>query len=269
MRILIAYLSILVLATSAHAENGPTTDGKFSLSAGLEYSTGKYGNTTATTIWYLPVTSTYQNGDWTFSATIPYLWMSGPGGVVRGFGNLASAPATAQGSGFGKAAAGGGTITHSGLGDVLIAAGYLMYTSDVFRLDGSGKAKLGTADANAGLGTGQNDYAVQLDAYYLLADRTTLLPSIGYKFVGQPAGIPVRNVPYGSLGLDQKISESGHVGLLYEIARNPVPTLPDLKDAVLYASTSSGYDKLAVRLTRGFTSSSPDWSVGLLLTRAF
>lgn len=281
----ISLFVLALLAVSAPAQ----ADDSFSLGIGIDYSTGKYGNAESTRILYVPVTAKYETGDWSLKLIVPYISVTGPGGVIMGVGNLpagnANSPAFGlppQSNGKGKAVGRGGgvgganssptapTSTQSGLGDVVAYAGYTFYSVGALSLDAVGKIKFGTADANKGLGTGQNDYSAELDGYYLIEKETTLMATAGYKIVGAPAGIPLGNVPYGMLGVDRKIGEAVSAGVMYNVVGSVTPTIPDQKDVMLYAThkLSAGL-KLQAYLTKGFTISTPDYGGGLVATAYF
>lgn len=278
-----------LLALAAVSAAALADDARLSLGMGVDYSTGKYGNAESTSILYVPVTGKYESGDWTLKLVVPYISVSGPGGVIMGFGNLpagnANSPAfglPARSNGKGKAVGRGGggvnvssspaapTSTQSGLGDVVASAGYTFYSGDALSVDAVGKVKFGTADANKGLGTGKNDYSAELDGYYLVAKGTTLMAMAGYKIVGSPAGIALNNVPYGMAGVDRKIGEVSNAGLMYNMVGSVSSAIPDQKDVMLYATQklSSGL-KMQAYLTKGFTRSTPDYGGGLVATAYF
>jgi len=270
MKRLLSAMVLLSVASPVLAAEGEAADGEFSLTAGIQYTTGKYGNAAATDILYIPVTGQYQSGNLTLWLTVPYISVTGPGGVIQGFGRVASPTGTAAGMPkFGRAAP-GATLTNSGLGDVITAAGYTVYSGDKFSVDAVGKIKFGTADADKGLGTGKNDYAAQLDGYYALAADTTLLVTGGYKIVGAPDGIATNNVPYGMLGLDEKVGEVSSVGVMYNAAKSVAPGIPGQRDVTLYASKElSPTFTVRVNVLKGFSDASPDYGGGLMVTGYF
>ncbi len=245
-------------------------DDQLSLTTGFDYSTGKYGNATATEILYIPVTAKYEADKLTLKLTVPYISVTGPGGVIQGFGKVPTTTTTTTTMGrFGRTST-GATTTNSGLGDVVASAGYNVYAGDALSLDAVGKIKFGTADVNKGLGTGQNDYSGQIDGYYMFTGQSTFMFTGGYKKIGAPPGIPTNNVPYGMLGLDQKTSEVTNVGVMYNFVKSVSPTIPDQKDVTFYVmqKLASGL-KLQASLLKGFTNSSPDYGGGLMLTGVF
>src|SRR5438034_811374 len=82
MRPLIA-VSALCLAQTALA-----AEGEFSLGTGLNYTTGTYGGSTSTKILTIPFNARYDNGPWTFKATLPYLHVTGVRAVYPGVGRV-------------------------------------------------------------------------------------------------------------------------------------------------------------------------------------
>ncbi len=262
-------LLLLALAAPALADEPP-----FSLTAGIDYSTGTYGNTQSTQILYVPVTAKYKSGDWTAKLTVPYISVTGPGGVLQGFGRVAppgtaATPATPR---YGRSA-GGGTATNSGLGDIVAAVGRTVVgggNDDVFQLDVVGKVKFGTADANAGLGTGKNDYSGQLDATYWVTDETSLLGTAGYRIIGKPAGITVNNVFFGSAGLDHATSNVTSAGVLFDYVQKITFYGYEQKDGMVYVSHKlSPTLKAMGYLLKGFSNGSPDRGIGATHTGYF
>jgi hypothetical protein len=110
----------------------------------------------------------------------------------------------------------GQTIKESGLGDVV--AGVTIY--DVFlsrsvALDLVGRVKLGTADRDKGLGTGEQDFLLRADLYKFF-DLFTLIGSGGYKLRGDPSDIDLENGFLASIGGSYEISNESSVGLFYD-----------------------------------------------------
>lgn len=261
-------LALLALSAPALADDA------FSLTSGFDYTTGTYGNTQSTQILYIPVTAKYESGDWTAKLTVPYIRVTGPGGVLQGFGRVAppTSASTPTSPRFGRSA-GGGTATNSGLGDIVAALGRTVIgggEDDVFQLDVVGKIKFGTADPNAGLGTGENDYSGQLDATYWLSDETSLLGTAGYRIIGQPAGIAVNNVYFGSAGVDHATSDATNVGVLFDYVQKITFYGYDQKVGTAYVSHKlSPTLKMMGYLLKGFSDGSPDRGIGANLTGYF
>ena len=102
-----------------------------------------------------------------------------------------------------------------GLGDIVagVTRNIIDIGSSGTLVDLTGKVKFGTADAGKGLGTGQNDYAVQGDVTQSVTSAISVFGSLGYKFIGSPAGAQLNNVVvYGEACAAFKISEDFRVG---------------------------------------------------------
>ncbi len=241
----------------------------FSLGAGLDYSTGKYGNTQSTDILYVPFTAGYASGRMALGLTVPYISVTGPGGVIQGFGQIGT---SASGRTYGRPAHGSGqtTTTNSGLGDVIASAAYRAYAGDAALLDVIGKVKFGTADADKGLGTGENDYSAQFDLRLLPQETTSYLVSAGYKWVGAPDGIETNNVVYGTLGIDHLHNNGMHAGVMLNAAQAAFATAGSQRDLTLYISrTVSPTTSLQAALLKGFADGSPDYGGKLLFNHQF
>ncbi len=234
-------------------------DDNLSLGAGFDYSTGKYGARESTSIFYIPVTAKYQTGDSFFKLTVPYISITGPGGVVRGVGmvNQTARLRTV-------------TVTNSGLGDIIASAGHTVYDGDALSLDLVGNIKFGTADASKNLGTGKNDYYAQVDGYYSLSSRSSLFGTAGYRVYGSPAGVTLHNAPYGTIGASSKTSETGSVGIMLDAAKSPSPTIGGQREVTLFISQKEkGGSKLQVYVLKGYATGSPNFGFGAMYTGRF
>ncbi len=249
MKKLLAVLVMLAIAIPALAED------QFSLGTGFDLSTGKYGNKASTDILYIPVTGKYESNKLTLKLTVPYLSITGPGGVIRGIGRMGQ-PRTAR-------------TTNSGLGDITTSAGYEIYSGNALAFDLVGNVKFGTADVNKGLGTGQNDYSTQVDGYYTL-DKTTLFATAGYKIYGAPAGVTLSNAPYGTIGASQKLSSKTSAGVMLDAAKSPSATGSDQLEATVYVSQKVASNlKVQANALKGFANGSPDFGCGVMITGYF
>lgn len=255
MFIRILTLSLIVIAAPARAEMTG------SLSTGFDYSTGKYGGTTATDILYVPVSGKVQFDYLYLKLTVPYISMTGTGDVVLGMGRVGrqtTTTATAK------------TTTRSGLGDVLGTAGYTFYESDAVMLDLVGNVKFGTADAQKNLGTGENDYSAQLDGFYTTEGSTTLFATAGYKVTGEPAGTTYNDIAYGTLGISMKTGENSSAGLMMDAAEATSDPAPGTRELSVFVSGKiSRNAKVQASLMKGFSDSSPELAGGLSVSRTF
>jgi hypothetical protein len=230
--------------------------GEFGISIGAEYTTGEYGGTTSTDIGYFPLTLHYEAKRWLWWATIPYLIVEGSGDVVilgGGMGGHRQVTTTTT------------RRTESGIGDIIAAASYrlLAQTQDRPAVDVTGKIYFGTADETTGLGTGENDYAVQLG---LTRDMRawTWSGAGGYLFTGDPAGIAYEDVFYGKLDVARHFDRRT-IGVLFEAQQAAIPAGDAPAKLTGYLATRLGtHTRLTGYLLRGFSDASPDWGAGVL-----
>jgi hypothetical protein len=235
-------------------------DGQFDLTAGAEYTTGKYGGTQSTDIFFVPVTGKYETGPWLFKLMVPYIRITGPGNVI--------------GAGDDRLVREGGTAaairTDSGLGDVVASAFYnvLSGRNAQLGLDVGAKIKFGTADSPT-LGTGENDFSLQADVFKPIGAFTTF-GTLGYRWYGDPPGLDLRNVFFGAVGVGYKVSQPTTVGLAYDF-REPISAGGSrVSELSAYISQRlSGGWKAQYYAIIGFSDASPDYGIGLTFNYTF
>jgi hypothetical protein len=229
----------------------------FSLTTGLDYSTGKYGGTETTEIYYVPVTGKYEADEYTLKLTVPYLRVTGPGNVLIDLGPIGPASTT--------------STTQSGLGDIVVAGTYNMYEGrgNGTLVDVTAKIKFATADEAKGLGTGENDYALQADLYKTLG-KNTVFGTLGYKVMGSPADVTLNNVFYASLGAGHQYSQETSAGLILDLREKASATGYAQQELTAYVSHKLGKTwKAQAYAVKGFSDGSPEWGAGAMFTAAF
>lgn len=232
-------------------------EGHFGITTGLDYSTGKYGQSEATKIKYIPFIGKYEHDLWLVKVTVPWLQIEGPGGATGGDSKIIIADNVNK------------HTSESGLGDVVASITYTAFQSEEQKiiLDVGARVKFGTASVKKGLGTGENDYAVQLDAYKTL-DKVTLLGTVGYKVLGDPKDLELylHNVWYGTLGMAYKINNSNSAGLLLDLRQSTCYLNTNIREyTVYYSHRFNPTYKLQSYITAGDTMSSVDLGAGLML----
>src|SRR4029077_4705287 len=212
--------------TASQAVAGQTGAAQTSVAVGAEYTTGKFGGTETTDTLYIPFVFRHETGPWVLKATVPWLRITGPGNVI--------------GAGADRVVVPGGNAarrTESGLGDIVLSGFYNLMDERKggLGLDLGGKIKLPTADETKGLGTGELDYAVQLD-FFKPFDATTLFGSIGYRIYGNPPGQTLRDVPYAAIGASYRMSQQASVGVAYDYRPRIVDGGGKVSEATLFWS---------------------------------
>jgi len=246
-----------ILATTAIMAGQPAFAG-LSVLTGIDYSSGEYGDTEETRILYIPVTAKYEADRYVLRLTVPYVEIDAPSG-----GDI-----IAIGPGGQPIRSGAGNReTNAGLGDVVASAGYTVFESvpSGVILDLVGKVKFGTADADEGLGTGETDYAMQLDGYKKFGPFT-LLATLGYRVYGDPPGSDFDNVAFGGLGGVYTFSPDTSAGVIFDIRDNIVLSSDPQYELTAFVTHKVGArTKLQGYLLTGFSDSSPDWGGGLMV----
>ncbi len=240
---------------------------RLNLSVGTEFTSGKYGRTTSTDIWYVPFTARYNRDRVSLRVTIPYISVTGTRSVF--------VPSTRFDGGFLGAASHDTKElvrrrTQSGLGDIITAFTYnLIYhkpSRTAFNV--TGRIKIPTASTSRRLGTGQVDYAVQGDLFKRLS-KFNLRATFGYRIRGEPPGASFRNVFYGGVGVGYRLSTESTVGTSFSINQSAV----GLQDSRLLSAYFSHRISKNIRFNiyglKGFSDRSPDWGSGANLQYSY
>ncbi len=235
-------------------------EGLTTLSIGADYSSGNYGLSDTTRVFYLPVTAKNEAGRWVLKLVVPYIRITGPSNVVGAPENQVILP----NGGFARR-------TESGLGDVVANAFYNVFDgrNTPLGLDFGAKIKFGTADDSRGLGTGKNDFSLQAD-FFKAIGAFTPFGTLGYRRYGDPAGVDLRNVVYGTIGSSYRMSQPTTVGLAYDWRDRIVQGGARVSELTAYISRKLSSDwKLQVYAVKGFTNASPDFGAGSALAYSF
>lgn len=112
---------------------------RLSFSAATDFTTGKYGGSTTTDIWYVPFTARYDKDRASFRVIVPYLNITGPGNVL--------------GPGIGGVVDGGGPIIGGISGGSSSGSGGVIVVCDENTQNCSGENP-GREESNSGSGGG-------------------------------------------------------------------------------------------------------------------
>jgi len=231
-------------------------DSGISLSTGVEYSSGGYGGTDDIEEIYAPVIGVFSLDRFAFSVTVPYLSVSAPSGTT-----VTEPGEPVSGS--------GPMVTESGLGDVVLGLTVYDVFLDIDRgiaIDITGKVKIGTADVDKGLGTGEEDYLLRADMYKFF-DQFTLMGSAGYKVRGEPPSVDLKNSLLGSIGGSYALNDETSVGFIYDYRDSSLQDGDSLSEATLFSMHRLSESlQLQLYAFAGFSDSSPDWGAGVYLS---
>lgn len=184
-------ISTCLLGLTAHAEAATV----WNFATGVDYSAGKYGATSDTTVFSLPFAARAQTGSFRLDVTAPYLWEKGPGDYAGGV-VVPNGPITSR----------------SGLGDVNLGAAWQLHADDSSfpAVEIQGNLKLPTA--STGLGTGKFDYGLQANINHTFG-RVMLFGSLGYQWLQDFRGFDLRDGITASAGANFKIADDVNAGL--------------------------------------------------------
>jgi len=251
----------LANAQDAGANAATTTDGgrdaspKPEFSSGVTWLDGKYGQTTGTSVLYVPFTAAYRASTWRVDATLPYLDVRGPGNVVGAGGTP-----TVVGSGSPK------VTDRAGLGDLTLGGAAMLPKAGALPfLEFAGRVKLPTAQNH--LGTGKTDVSAQLNAYQVVSPRVTLLASAGYQWLGKSPAYRLKDGALAMVGVDFKATQTLDVGISGNYIGSVAQGMSDQITASPFLSwrTDKHWGVTAYGLA-GATRSSPDYGAGFQLT---
>lgn len=189
---------------SAQQNGGAAVD----MFTGVEFQQLEVSDTEEVDKFSVPLTARLTKGPLRISAQLPYVRVKGPGNVVAPSGPLGlpilidpTKPAEAS--------------TREGLGDLRVAASYDLPVSGL-NVSLSSGAKLPTASAEKGLGTGEADYWVGTDVSTTVG-AVTPFAGVAYTKAGDPEGFELRNTLSGQAGAALRLgsSMSAHLGYSY------------------------------------------------------
>lgn len=227
-----------------------------SLGVGLEYEEGDYGTGDDTEVWRVPLTASYRTDSWLFVATMPFLFVESAGTVVvRSSRHHGSALITATGR------------DESGLGDVTFSATRYLPPAPARNVEPflRGRIKLGTADEDDGLGTGETDFAFEAGLNQWREDRR-YFGAIGYEIVGDPPGTDFDNVLYGYGGAAFNTGVGQNVGASLNYAQASSPGFDDSLEVTGFLNQKlHGGRWLYTYVLLGLSDGSPDWGFGVNL----
>jgi hypothetical protein len=247
----------LTLLAAVLVSQAALADGNFTVKTGFDYTTGKYGTNTTTEITAIPFIGTYETGNWTFKASVPYVRITGSDNVIAGVG--AVSPTTTR------------VRTDSGLGDLTTAATYsfMVDPKSQFGVDITGKVKWGTASADRGLGTGENDFWILVDPYAKFGN-VTYFGGIGYGMLGDSDTLKLKDVVSANAGLSYKLDQQASVGAMLDYRSRSTDTgFAQREITGFYMRKLGGGYKMQAYATKGFADGSPDWGAGLNIAYSY
>lgn len=223
-------------------------------SAAFDFSSGTYGAAKPTEITFMPVTVQSTRGAWTLKGSLPWMEVDGPALILDGSG------AGSSGAGLDRRV--------DGLGDMNLSATFAvdaLYDRGIY-IDFTGRMKVPTASFKKGLGTGKADFVAQIDASASIGE---VLPfaTAGYKFTGSPATLALRDILFGSVGLQYMWDQGVATGMAFDYRQSAIKGLSDPQEGSVYLSVRLS-DRLSMNVygVVGMSANSPTAGGGLIFT---
>jgi hypothetical protein len=220
--LLVRLIVALLFAQSVSAEeNGEYRDPSHSsVTLGAEYISDTSIPNQELSQVTIPLLLTRETDDYAVELVLPYLQRTAPSGKVAKSHHHESKNDSSAVS---------PRLTNEGLGDISTSLQRTLMSenSAAFSLFARGEIKFGTADVKRGLGTGKNDYFLEIKASRSF-DAFTGHASIGHAKFGSPGEVKVndvkksiyfRDIYFGSVGGIYKISENLRTGLMLEMGQ--------------------------------------------------
>jgi hypothetical protein len=232
--------------------------GRWTTSTGVDYTTGKYGQATSTDVLSVPFVARYEVDRWVFQGSVPYVRVSGPADVVPDLGRIQRGSVRPT------------STTQSGLGDVVLSADYaLLNNPQSLNLDLIGKVKFGTASRSKGLGTGETDLSLQADVAQSFGDFTPF-GTLGYRSFGDPEGLDLRNIFFGTIGATLRVTPPTSIGAALDWREKITADGNEaLETSVFVSHRLNDRWKVLGYVVAGLTKASPDFGIGGTISYSF
>jgi hypothetical protein len=251
----IIFLGCFLYATSVFAlvptkSDTLLTEG-ITYSVGLEFDSGDYGTGDTTDTWRIPVGLNYSNGTYFAGATISYIDAESTGAVIISSKTRMRTITVSPDSNV------------SGMGDLRLYAGYNFPSSGPENFYVSALVKLGTADENKGLGTGEDDYSLE-GGMSTKMDKYKIFGSLGYQITGDSATIDYDNVFYADAGIADQRQDGRQLGIMLEFASAATPGFDDALELTGFMDAMlSNKRRLHLFVSLGLSNGSPDYGLGV------
>ena len=225
---------------------------------GVEYQEGDYFTGERVEILTIQNAARLRVGRTMFAVSLPWHRIEAPGNVVGGGGLLGlpiivdpTQPSTRD--------------VRRGIGDLRIGVAHTLPGIAGVEITLSGQAKLPTASASRGIGTGETDFAVGAEIARSFGPVTPFL-SIGYTMPGDPEAYDLRNSLSARSGVSLQLGRSLRGSVSYGFAESVSPLVPDEQQVSMGLNASlSNRVSLGLSGNAGLSNGSPDVAASVSL----
>lgn len=251
-----ACAALAAIFASAGLASPAYADDYLQLGTGVDYSSGDYGDVASTDMLAVPFSIKLKSGNFTLRASIPYLDVNGPTGVIPGDGGVSTGGSQSP------------VTRRTGMGDTYLTAGYTLDLGTASYFDITGKVKLPTGSQSKFLSTGTTDYTVQGELTKGLGN-TFLAVRGGRRFNGSNTMYPLQNAWLAGGGIYQ-VSGPVTLGLDYDWRQGSLATSPDHSEATASVTYKTSKAFLIQGYAyKGFAKGSPNIGGGVQLLYRF
>ena len=258
--------TVLLVTPSSYALERATeylrTLEETNVSVGLEYDRGDFGTDQTFYYFQVPLSISYRKNNYLLELWVPFAATNTTteniivGAPERGGGPPAPPTSSIETQ----------ETDEYGLGDIFLVASYFLPSRTRSEYSVTGVIKLGTADRDKLLGTGENDYAMEA-GFSTPVGKTHLFGALGYQLTGDPPGVDLNNVFYGRIGNALPLQNNREVGLsMYLSEALAVGRQSFTELDIFYSAMLSRDRRIYSYFRKGFTDSSPDWGLGIRYT---
>lgn len=244
---------------AARDQSTPAPEWLWTGTFGMMDTHGSYGTAQKTNVLLSLATISLQNSSFKFSASMPYMRISGRGLVLF---NASGNPIVVN------RRANGPSDVRMGWGDLNLSASYTIPPSVLNDVEVriTGLAKLPTAPARRRLNTGEADFGMSVDVSRQWGIWGPFV-TVGYMDRGQPRGFSLNNTASVSAGTSLQLRDDLVAVASYDYDSADTRLVPDAHE--LFGSLSWIFnDRLTFTGygTAGLNSGSPDMGAGLLVS---
>lgn len=229
------------------------------LSSGIDYSSGNYGDGKSTDILVGLTNVGVTWNDFQFSASVPYLTITGPAYVVVGADGVPVLVSPKKGQ---------DSTGRSGWGDLNLGVTYSLPSAalDDFDVAVTARTKVATAEASKGLSTGATDFSFYVDVSRAF-DIWGPFVNFGYRVPGKPSFYSFNDAPSFSVGTTVQLDDKLVAIASYDFDGSISRSLADAQQ--LFASlTWLATDEISLTayVDDGLSSGAPKVGTGLLVS---
>jgi hypothetical protein len=249
----------VAVATPAAAQSvadasTPSSPTPFSLTTGVDYSSGDYGTGVDTNIVVVPVMARVTSGNFRASATLPWIRINGANIIAGGDGGPIvidpNAPRTIR----------------KGIGDLSLSATYAVPEESFgVGVEFTGRVKLPTGSTTKGLSTGKTDFSGSVELSKTFGGVTPFVEA-GYTVRGDPSYIDLKNTWFGSAGASVTLGKSVLLAS-YDYQEAASPLSKSSQD--IFGAVSTPFSKrlnLTLYGSAGLSDGAPDYGLGAMIT---